>query len=173
MWAYKSADFVRSRQIYTILHSLHVVCSAEQECHLRSAEVDNTYHLDSANGVLHTKGSYTIYSFRRPCSIGTELTSIGQCRHAQSIFTWTDDTVTSQIGKNVPKGCYRRFVGGSYSWYFNKHQTGADTAVYETDEYICRTTPRSSPRRCGLCVTQLALFPSLFANRLFNALLFC
>ena len=137
------------------------MCSTEQECQLTSTEVKDKYHLDSKNGVLQTKGSYTIYSFTTPCIAGTELKSISECRHAQSKFTSWNDIVTPQIGTNVPKGCYRRGVGGSYSWYFNKHETGAGFAVHASDEYICLTNLSSVPRTC-VCVCTLLNNPFFF-----------
>ena len=121
---------------------------AEQGCQLTSSEVDDTHHLDSESSVLYTQGIYTIYSFGSLCSAETKLTSISECRHAQSKFVSGDDVVTPQIGINVPKGCYRRKAGESYSWYFNKHETGSEKPVHVQDEYICLKDSSIKPREC-------------------------
>ena len=100
-------------------HCSHSVCSAEQECHLLQAQVDD-HHLDQNPGYkIKDKGAAN-------CDNGSKLT-FAECKEARVALDSKAIAVVNTTDVSLPTGCYRqqqdqyRFEHdeSSYKWFFN------------------------------------------------------
>ena len=133
------------------------MCSAEQECQLTQARVDDPHHLDQNPGFM-VKGMGA-----ERCDETSKLT-FEECKEARfSLDEYANDVKkTNEI--SLPTGCYRqqkeeyRFWHNesSYVWYFNEATEGQSDSISEP---VCQGKPgRSCLHACsipywrGLCV---------------------
>ena len=77
--------------------------------------------------------AFLVQYFSKLCTSDTILTTIEECRSAQSIVDPQADAVTLEHTAATPKGC-SQFEG---SWYFNTHETGE---IYSSSEPVCKYT---------------------------------
>ena len=119
----------------TLLRGSHLVCSAEQECHLTTALVNDPHHLDQNPGYkIKDKDTAS-------CDETSELT-FAECQDAKSFLDSNATAVVNTTEANLPTGCYRqqqdqyRFEHGesSYKWFFNAVAGQADS----NSEPVCK-----------------------------------
>ena len=108
------------------------MCSAEQECQLTQARVDDPHHLDQNPGFM-VKGMGA-----ERCDETSKLT-FEECKEARfSLDEYANDVKkTNEI--SLPTGCYRqqkeeyrfRHSESSYVWYFNEASEGQSDSISE------------------------------------------
>ena len=105
-------------------YSSHLVCYAEQECHLPSAQVE-THHLDQNPGYkIKDKGAAN-------CNNTLKLT-FAECQEAKSFLDSNATAVVNTSSTSLPTGCYRQQEDqyrdqhnkSSYKWHFNTDDDG-------------------------------------------------
>ena len=127
------------------------MCSAEQECHLTTAQVDE-HHLDQHPGFkAKDKGS-------KICDATLELT-LQECREARVALDSKADKVVKTNNASLPTGCYRqqqdkyrdRHGTSSYLWYFNEAANGQSDSKSEP---VCKGKAKQSvvDYVCSRCI---------------------
>ena len=109
-----------------------MVLSAEQECDLTTAQVNDPHHLDPNPGyAIKDEGAES-------CGDTLKLT-FEQCGEARLALDWNADAVAKTTETTLPTGCYRqqkeeyRFQHSksSYLWYFNEATEGQSDSKSE------------------------------------------
>ena len=124
-----------------VLHCLHLLRSAEQECHLTTDEVDDPHHLDQNPGyMIKDKGAAS-------CGETLKLT-FAECEEARLALDSKATAVVNTASASLPTGCYRQQEDqyreqeavSSYLWFFNTLAGQPDS----NSEPICKGNSKRS-----------------------------